>query len=196
MLFACGKRNPYPDLPLVPATETDNRFVPQGSLGEMLVELRENPDWLEPCDLKVSKKQEELISVLDNKSAEIALHVKSKVTSGASISRYHHEYQLGNFQFLVRDESFPIAPAEWDVEIQDSWEEIYQLYTKIKDSPVDNNWLYINSVARSLMFDDKERIIYGTNLHITRKQKELLKSLASEINQCALKSGECEWESF
>lgn len=176
LLFAAGCGSKKQD----PAVASTDRAPFVGDLGQLAISVygKENEEYFEPCDFANKDKVLEIASVLEAKRSEIeALSKKSETGSDASFT------QLGRFKFLNAKASAKPPENKW---VSDTWEwqEIFRFYEKIKNLPVDNNWMRLNSVVRSCIVDEQDRLSSHAFMGISHDSAPTLKVIADQADLC------------
>jgi hypothetical protein len=156
------------------------QLPPHGVLENGLTEkLNKNftSDWLTDCDSRYRSTEEEIANVLDDNFAEIKSLTEKPVESGD-----FNRFQLGSLWMWERKQKEP-AIDKW-VEGTYSWDNIYKYYTKIKDTPINQNWVYLYSDAQYLLSIDWLRLIDYTNSELDKDSLPLLNEALIPLRNC------------
>jgi hypothetical protein len=129
----------------------------------------------EKCDTKLDEIKSTLITALDLKSdALLKASLKQK--------KYPENYIPFAKSYLVNNPKK--TPREgWQLEPY-SWGLIYEFYRKNLDKNKTNFWPTVNAYVRSLITDDRKRVVYGYNLSLNHEQIEKIPALKEVTESC------------
>ena len=129
----------------------------------------------ENCDQKLSDIQSTLIAALDLKSAEILEESIAKKDHPDSYIPFSKSYLINN----------PKKPARkgWQDEPY-SWSLANDFYNKHVNDSTPQFWSTLDAYVRSLITDDRKRVVYGYNLSLTHDQVEKLSAMKEIAESC------------
>ncbi|NDF13806.1 hypothetical protein EB061_00570 [bacterium] len=170
LLPACGNRNKetraegYQDLRLA------------ANLLQELADLEESP-YFEPCDRIHSKAKREILSA-----------IQRPVSNGSqppTDTRGGHGPRRIPFQgsFLLDVPKKTPESKDWSSFIY-GWGSLYGFYLKNKDAKNLRTWTKLNSMARSLLLEDKRRILGRRNYGIHRNNLDSVPKILSAVASC------------
>ena len=170
LLSGCGNRGDPRELQLT--GYRDIRLA--ANLMQELADLESHPA-NEPCDRMQSKIKHELLSAIQ------------KPREGWDTPRRapdHPEHRIA-FQgsFLVDVPKRVPESKEWSSFIF-GWERLYQFYLKNRDHPEPRIWAKMNALGRSLLLEDKRRILGRRNYGIHRENLPFLPEIFSAFDAC------------
>lgn len=150
-----------------PTTPEPVRPTYEGDLVKLSREVYEPEDswYLYDCDVKQKQMVLEISAALEKNKENIIALKKQQLAKNSEAKII----TLNGFDFI--DWPSNEFPDKWEEE-RYSWTEIYDIYLKIKDDPNNSNWIYVNSAARSLIFEDQYRIEYSYHPSFSLKYKE------------------------
>lgn len=127
------------------------------------------------CDKKLSNIRSTLIEALDLKSAEI---------KKASIAQKNHPANLLPFakSYLVNTPK-KSAKKGWLDETY-SWDLIYNYYQKNQSNNTMDFWFTMDTYVRSLITEDRKRVVYRYNMNLNHDQIDKLLSLKEVAEAC------------
>lgn len=159
--------------------------VVEGPLLALVKKIQANPNFDEGCDIEAKDMQLEMAQALDSKSAEIEKYAKELPQKESS---YYKKVAMG--KILVMEVANPRTPKKgWNLDEEGaSWADSYSHYQQIKDQPVNKFWLRLNSDVRSLVTNDRSRILQGANLFLNYASLKFLEPLKTAINECVVES--------
>jgi hypothetical protein len=131
--------------------------------------------YLEACDKKQSNIQKKLITALDLKSKEI-------LKTALDQKNHSEDFIPFSKSFLVNTPKKPSRKG-WQDEPY-SWNLIYEYYTKNLNKNKPWFWTTVDAYVRSLITDDRKRVVYGYNLSLNHEQVEKLHSLKETAEAC------------
>ncbi len=169
LIAACGSKNQAPQVPLNSlggVSPKNPDAIYHGPITTALNELTKSLDQLKnagnpsSCDTKNMAHEYEIAAAIDAKADAILAYA----------SQPHQVYS--NFTkvdfgdgYLKRYSGDRKPDPTW-MAVEDSWDEVYANYLKIKDLPVNAAWLSLDADARSLITDDIRRLIYHDHMGI------------------------------
>jgi len=68
--------------------------------------------------------------------------------------------------------------------VVDSWKEVETIWAEIRNTSTDRRWVGLNSYVRSLLSDDRQRILNGVNYYFTRTDIPALPEVKSGLDTC------------
>jgi len=153
--------------------------------GSLIENMNENflGKWLERCDYAYRDKEEEILKALDQRA--------SKINEQIQISQGTSDFDRIQFGSLwlrrMKDKSPP--PNKWQHQFY-SWESLYKSYQRIKELPVNEDWIFLNRIAIFLLNFDRLRIINEENMERGNDSGALILAAESSITEC-LNKPEC-----
>jgi len=179
ILSACGGSSP--------TTTNDARInqVPKeevtlpGSLYEAVLEINKS-EYAEPCDLALADVKQNLVKTLEN-------HLNSEKTTGESPTptSLPPGAKLIPFQGSVLQDLPKAEPQNRGWETGSiSWSGVNNYYETNKGNPPANFWSRLNGDIRSLLLEDRSRVINGTNAAFDHQNIEYLNSITGRIRSC------------
>ena len=87
-----------------------------------------------------------------------------------------------------------IATAEWGSSIW-SWADLEGYLAEYESKPAGAEWYWLDSTVRSLLLDDTTRLLYESNVYLTRQLYPIAQSALKAINLC-LEAQSCLAPSF
>ncbi len=148
--------------------------VYQGPLYQAYRSVQESKD-REKCDQQNREMQSILITALDLKSGEI---LKNSLVQ----KNHPEEYVPFNKSYLVNTPKKP-ATKGWKDESY-SWNLVYDYYVKNVDKANPQFWTTIDTYVRSLITDDRKRVVYGYNLTLNYNQVSQIPALKETLEAC------------
>ena len=149
-----------------------------GSLVAALVEIQSSDD-LYDCDIKLKTKIEEIARALDERHIEIQQFLKEQTPAA---ERYK-KVPMGPIFVKEKIPDPNFVYKGWQNEAY-GWEELHKLFLTIKNEPVNAKWTWLDSDARSLMSNDKYRVVYKANFYLDRNSGPLLMALDAKVRAC------------
>ncbi len=144
------------------------------------------------CEARLAGVQKLLAKALDERGQKVELPV---IPASSSRSQFENSssrpevpgvvwYTLGKARYF-HDQRAPLQPDElkWKEEIK-SWEKAYLLYLEIRDKPMDPRWENLNIRVRSLILDDRRRLIDQIDYTVSKDDIEDVKRLDEQVRGC------------
>lgn len=150
--------------------------VLEGSIEDNVLKVQNDP-WAGECEKSIRDIQIEMARELDRRQAEIAA-ISPPPSGGVEVKKI----QLGSMTLLNGAKS-PITVTGW-TSYYSSWNEIIADYQKIKETPTDLNWRWLNSAVRGVLLDDVGRVVDGWNYGIGKDSAPALRSLRDVLVKC------------
>lgn len=117
------------------------------------------------CEQGSAALAREMVSVLESRRKELAKLVPPKQVGGAVSA---------------------VATDTW-IERQDSWKKTYAAFQAIKDQKLETHsleWLNLNGQVRSLLYDDRARILDQQNYSIDHNTASFVEEIAAKVREC------------
>ena len=89
--------------------------------------------------------------------------------------------KMNGYEFV--DQKFKEYPDLWE-EDRSSWSDLYFLYNRIKNDPMNKNWVSLNAQARSLISEDDDRILAASHPGFRRGEKERILRVHEILKAC------------
>lgn len=153
-----------------------------GSLSQRMAEIYgpEDDRNFSDCDLDQKAARIELAQALDQRRDQIETlraQMRNDNAKAETIS-----YKIGRLQVSkVKEPKTGID--QWAQDVY-SWNDIVSLYQRIKNQPVDENWVYLNIDVRGVVVDDMDRIVEWANYSIQRLDKPMLEQIYQIVSLC------------
>ena len=180
-LSACGKNSS-------PAARGVGSEPLTGSLSENL-ENNFQSKYLDPCETADQKIKRKITADLDARAAAIEALPKSKFES-----KNWKVVSLG--KTFVREKTNTSHPkAEWDSDDSENWAAIIAAYRTISDQPTDQNWIWLNGAVKSILMDDRNRLVYHANYNLDKDAGPVAEKMSETIAKCNVEPG-CELPAF
>lgn len=77
----------------------------------------------------------------------------------------------------------PASVDKWETSVE-SWKVIEQIYNEIRNTPTDRRWVGLNSYVRSILLDDRSRVLNGVNFYLTRADFPVLPQVKEALDAC------------
>ncbi len=160
------------------STRESRVFFNGPSLSAQLDEILASP-FVDACDQKTKSLAREITAAIDIRGTEIAA-----LASKQPISSKFAVIPFGDLS-LREYTGTRSSDHGWMIEkYVESWQNLYVDYQKVKDLPVNLNWVALNSDVRSILVDDQERVFWPSNLALKHDSGELIETLLKIANQC------------
>lgn len=91
-------------------------------------------------------------------------------------------FKIGPIEFFEYPKDLS-ANDEWVTE-KSGWEDAYNLYLELQNKPNDQRWVRLNSLSRSLIVEDFDRIVELSHPGVRRADKEIILSTAQALTKC------------
>lgn len=170
---ACSSNNDSSFDPRGTAPE-DKHQVYQGPLYQAYRSVQESLH-REKCDQKLDDIKSTLITALDLKSDELIKASLIQKNHPSTYIPFARSYLVNNPKREAR--------KGWQTEPY-SWSTIYDYYRRNLDKNKPNFWTTVNAYVRSLITDDRKRVVYGYNLSLSHDQIEKIPSLKETTESC------------
>lgn len=131
------------------------------------------------CEDKFRDVQLELAKALDAKAGEIDRFVRAR---GDTSSANFRRVQLGPITARERINS-SIPRAGWQ-SFRNSWSEAWADYQKLRNLPVNADWMQLNMDVRSLILNDVNRVVNGQNFYLDHNSSYGVEMLAGALDAC------------
>jgi hypothetical protein len=157
--------------------------------GPLLVAIQElqQSKWTEDCDLKIAADQSKLARLLDGRSVEI----KSLAEKMPQTENFK-SVELGPIR--VREEiTAPTLAPGW-TSASYGWNELLERGKSLPQN-VNSDWYYLESDVRSIITDDRSRLIHGTNVYLRRLDYPVIRTALIEAVSC-INQDDCHWPKF
>ena len=166
-----NKESPFDQRGTAPEEKHD---VVKGPLYQAYRSVQESL-FRENCDQKLSGIQSALINTLDLKSNEILNESLAKKDHPESYIPFAKSYLINNPK---------IQPKKGWQDEPYSWNLAYDFYKKNVASNTPQFWSTLDAYVRSLVTDDRKRVVYGYNLNLTHDQVQQLSTLKEIAETC------------
>jgi hypothetical protein len=147
---------------------------------------------LTSCEARLTGVQKLLAKALDERGQKVELPVvpESSTQSQFANATARPEipgviwHELGGAEFFEDQRNPPPAlKPRWSEEVR-AWEKSYLLYLEIRDNPQDPRWEDLNIQVRSLILDDRRRLIDGIDYTLSKDDVEGVKRLSEQVTAC------------
>ncbi len=174
-------------------TDIERKFPVTGELGKTAKTILSD-QWIEDCDRSQEQIMRELSFALDSKVNEINAFESNTVANQFAPSKYWKIIPFGN-SYLREMVTRPYAQKnEWKKD-DESWASAYANYLKIKDQPVNQDWIYLNQDVRSLLSNDEMRVLDGMNMSLNHESGAKIDSVKKSVEDC-LNADQCLYPDF
>ena len=133
-----------------------------------------NESFFYPCDKKFKEQILEVTSAIEANKSNIIEMQKKNISEHKTVK----VVKLNGFDFL--DYGPKIENMDQWNQSRYSWEEIFNEYKNIKNNLNSKSWVWVNSTARSLIFEDDNRIM--TSMHPGTRRSACRRSRPSAPN--------------
>lgn len=178
-LFGCSKSE---DSSRGSGNENNRAF--EGNLEEKYGKIfsKENEVFFESCDFENRNHILEIAKELEKRRSEIVAFTKKAKDSKDTASQ-RIEYNLNGFVFVEATSTAASQANGWTTRTL-SWKKIRDEYLQIKDQPVDQNWLWLDRVARGLAPDEESRLVDLDHQGVGRNSEVLIREILAKIEAC------------
>ena len=134
-------------------------------------------EWVSDCDLTWSSIKTELVTVLVSKEKEL----EQSSGAGTEQSSAHQIKFAGSYL----DDLPQVVPtsSEW-TNYTYSWKSVYEFYRRNVKEPYPEFWQDLNFKVRSLLLEDKKRVIWSSNDGIDHLSAPHFKTFYNSIRKC------------
>jgi hypothetical protein len=135
---------------------------------------------LSPCEEIYRQEQLLVAKDLDRKLNQIR------------IFQIQNEKKLNKYRFIPLGPLWIREPIKINGKEDDwlsesiSWHDIITEWRVIKNQPIDERWVKLNSVVRGILVDDHKRIVFKADYQIDRARLHFLGRIYDEIYRCLL----------
>ena len=174
-LSSCNKGDSGPN-----ASEPGRKIF-KGDLDKKANEIYDlkNKDFFYRCDSELRDQVLEIASAVEENRINIVNLIKQRQNKNPDIKTIN----INGYDFVETLET--TNPDQWKTD-RYSWVEIYDLYKKYKEKPLDMNWIWINSAARSLILEDEGRITNASHPGLRRADSRNGTSFAKGLPALAI----------
>lgn len=131
------------------------------------------------CDIKLKNAKYAIARDLEKYKDRIQRYNQSKNLQTNPGSLVH----IGTFSFAYTPPTN--IPSKWIKENLPSWYDLVGYHRALSEGGgSDENWSYLNKQVRSLIFDDKSRILNWVNFSFEHSDEKKLKSLHKVMTDC------------
>jgi hypothetical protein len=198
MAIACS-RAPNPQKVESSAHARPEQVLPglvtfSGDLNQELDQIQ-NHEGIDPCDVSQAEIKRFLVTAVEEHQA--AMKEEANESSVAESSSPHTpQARLIEFQgsHLVDLPKIATKSDGWTTNIQ-GWRGIHNFYKQNADKPTPRFWRAMNEAVRSLLLEDKIRVINGTNRGIDHENVQQLLAISAKVESC-MKDAACEIPDF
>ena len=157
----------------------------QGPLYQSYRDIQDSQN-REKCDQKLSNIQSTLITALDLKTNDLLNLAYSQTNNPLELAPFGRSY-LVNKQKIAPKKGWQENPYGWGI--------AYDYYLKHKDDSNPHFWTVLNAYVRSIITDDRKRVVYGYNYSLNHTQVEKLGSLKETVEACRTNTrcGQPDW---
>jgi len=148
----------------------------EGALTKLLNEIESSGN-LDDCDTKNSEQKHELARVFDERNNEI-----DRVFRGLDQIGSAPVIKLNGVPFIL-SQTKRTKKTKW-LGFHSSWNKYYNDYLKIKDSPIDKEWVYLSIQVYSILSSDEDRVLFEQNLSLNHKNYKIVELLRAQIETC------------
>jgi hypothetical protein len=154
----------------------------QGDLDQKIGEIygEKNALFFRQCELTWKDKAIEVSRFLESHRAEIEAFYKTYLDQKGSDT--YDFIQMGRFTF--KDPKKKVVGTDAWTEYQASWSEAYTSYQNIKNTPVNLDWVRLNSYVRAMIPDEESRITHGQNYGLSKDTESLANSIYGKVQAC------------
>lgn len=138
----------------------------------------QNSKFVQQCDHQYGQARIDISRELDRRHADIV-----RIQKESPVDEDVKRVTVGPISI---DEPFtqPKLEDKWE-KFTLGWPDAQRLWDEYQADPSDENLVGLNSVVRSLMFDDRNRVLHGVNVYLTRTDLKSLINLRDQVNACA-----------
>jgi hypothetical protein len=154
--------------------EKDSAPLPK-ALEATAIELRDS-EYGEECDERFNALRVEVTRELDRRLPEI-----EALLAATPPSRDYKAVPVGPLTIMERL-SQAAGEDEWQA-FSEGWPDVEALW-KARSATMDRGWLELNGLVRSLLVDDRNRVLWGANYYLTRRDIPLLSKLKADVDAC------------
>lgn len=172
---ACSSDKKDPPFESSRETAPENKHeVYKGPLYQAYRSIQESK-YREACDQKLSGMQSELITALDLKSTDLLKQALKQNNHPENYIPFSKGYLVDNPKKLAR--------KGWQNQSY-SWGSAYRYYQNAANRSKPWFWQTLDTYVRSLITDDRKRVVYGYNLALNHEHMEKLLSLKEVAEAC------------
>ncbi|MEQ1878894.1 MAG: hypothetical protein ABL958_19805, partial [Bdellovibrionia bacterium] len=170
-LGACSKNRDNDRKPEKRNTDPSDRSIVADS-----AEVAKSKD-AEACDTKNAGLIAEIAAALDKRKDEI-----QELEKNTPLSDSYDVVKVGPTYFYKLKKDLVAQPG-WKQD-KENWAKASELFAKVKDQPINQEWIQLNRKARSLVFDDRRRVLGKRNMTLGHADDDTLKDLRAGIENC------------
>jgi len=146
----------------------------QGPLYQSYRDIQDSSN-REKCDQQQSEIQSTLIAALDSKTNDLLNLAYSQNTNTIELSPFDRSYLI-NKPKITPKKGWQENPYGWGI--------AYDYYLKHQNDSNPHFWSVLNAYVRSIITDDRKRVVYGYNYSLDHTQIEKLGALKETIEAC------------
>ncbi|MBU6155138.1 MAG: hypothetical protein KGP28_12615 [Bdellovibrionales bacterium] len=166
-----------------------------GSLSKELQEIYKHPR-LDPCDSSQREIKKLLVTALEENEEKVNDYPSTSSEESSAAGKPVTQAKLVEFQgsYLIHLPKIHSDSAGWSTDLQ-GWGILHDFFKQNADNPTPQFWRIINENVRSLLLEDKTRVINETNRGIDHANVLHLPRIHSEVESCFQNPG-CEAPNF
>ncbi len=164
-------------------TKNTERPIFEGNVFDEAVEIYSHDSNLYSCDVKQKEMVLEITQAVEKQRDEILKLIEKSNQDKAAQNDEIKLFRLGGFQFYENTHQ-KSSKNEW-LQSTYGWNDIYEIFQKVRNSKSDLDWIRINAAARSLILDDGSRILRWNHPGLRSHEGSRVQRIFSILDKCA-----------